>query len=76
MAIDTSKLKKVYDTLKGGGYEQDYDSFKRGFLGNSNYENRKQVYNLLSNNGAQIGGFGGVPTEWGVDVDGLHTRIE
>nr|DAS53390.1 MAG TPA: DNA methylase [Caudoviricetes sp.] len=56
MAIDTSKLKKVYDTLKGGGYEQDYDSFKRGFLGNSNYENRKQVYNLLSNNGAQIGG--------------------
>ena len=56
MAIDTSKLKKVYDTLKGGGYEQDYDSFKRGFLGNGNYENRKQVYNLLSNNGAQIGG--------------------
>ena len=56
MAIDTSKLKKVYDTLKGGGYEQDYDSFKRGFLGNDNYENRKQVYNLLSNNGAQIGG--------------------
>ena len=56
MAIDTSKLKKVYDTLKGGGYEQDYDSFKRGFLGNSNYENRKQVYDLLSNNGAQIGG--------------------
>ena len=56
MAIDTSKLKKVYDTLKGGGYEQDYDSFKRGFLGNNNYENRKQVYNLLSNNGAQIGG--------------------
>ena len=56
MAIDTSKLKKVYDTLKGGGYEQDYDSFKRGFLGNGNYENRKQVYDLLSNNGAQIGG--------------------
>ena len=56
MAIDTSKLKKVYDTLKGGGYEQDYDSFKRGFLGNNNYENRKQVYDLLSNNGAQIGG--------------------
>ena len=54
MAIDTSKLKKVYDTLKGGGYEQDYDSFKRGFLGNGNYENRKQVYNLLSNNGACI----------------------
>ena len=33
MSIDRSKLKQVYNTLKGGGYEQDYDSFKRGFLG-------------------------------------------
>lgn len=56
MSIDRSKLKQVYNTLKGGGYEQDYDSFKRGFLGNGNYKNRKQVYDLLSQNGAQIGG--------------------
>ena len=55
MSIDRSKLKQVYNTLKGGGYEQDYDSFKRGFLGNGNYKNRKQVYDLLSQNGAQIG---------------------
>ena len=55
MAIDNSKLKKVYDTLKGGGYEQDYDTFRRGFLGNDNYKNRKQVYDLLSQNGAEIG---------------------
>jgi hypothetical protein len=53
--IDDNKLKKIYSTLQQGGYSQDFDSFKKGFTGNNNYSNRKQVYDLLSANGAQIG---------------------
>lgn len=53
--IDINKLKQVYATLQQGGYNQDFDTFKKGFAGNANYANRKQVYDLLSANGAQIG---------------------
>lgn len=45
----------MYTTLQKGGYEQDYDTFVKGFTGNDHYANRKQVYDLLSANGAQIG---------------------
>lgn len=55
MPIDNSKLKQLYATLQKGGYEQDYDTFVKGFTGNDHYANRKQVYDLLSANGAQIG---------------------
>ncbi len=55
MPIDSSKLRKVYATLQQGGYEQDYDTFARGFTGNDHYANRKKVYDLLSANGAQVG---------------------
>ena len=55
MPIDSSKLRKVYATLQQGGYEQDYDTFARGFAGNDHYANRKKVYDLLSANGAQVG---------------------
>lgn len=55
MLIDNSKLKQLYATLQKGGYEQDYDTFVKGFTGNDHYANRKQVYDLLSANGAQIG---------------------
>ena len=55
MPLDNSKLKKVYATLQQGGYEQDYDTFVKGFTGNDHYENRKKVYDLLTANGAQIG---------------------
>lgn len=55
MPLDNSKLKKVYATLKQGGYKQDYNTFLKGFTGNDHYENRKKVYDLLSANGAQIG---------------------
>ena len=54
--IDENKLKKVYGTLQQGGYTEDYNTFKSGFTGNSNYANRKKVYDLLSQNGANIGG--------------------
>ncbi len=53
--ISDDKLKKVYNTLRNGGYTQDYGTFKNGFLGEENYENRKKVYDLLTANGAQIG---------------------
>ena len=55
MPIDNSKLRQLYTTLQKGGYEQDYDTFVKGFTGNDHYANRKQVYDLLSANGAQIG---------------------
>ena len=55
MPLDNEKLKKVYSTLKECGYEQDYNSFVKGFSGNENYGKRKQVYDLLSQNGAQVG---------------------
>lgn len=53
--IDIKRLKQVYATLQQGGYNQDFDTFMKGFTGNENYANRKQVYDLLSANGAQIG---------------------
>ena len=55
MPLDNEKLKKVYSTLKEGGYDQDYNTFVKGFSGNENYGNRKQVYDLLTQNGAQVG---------------------
>lgn len=53
--IDITRLKQVYSTLQQGGYNQDFDTFRKGFAGNENYANRKKVYDLLSANGAQIG---------------------
>ena len=53
--IDEKKLKQVYSTLQQGGYKEDYNTFKSGFTGNNNYSNRKQVYDLLSTHGANIG---------------------
>ena len=55
MPLDNEKLKKVYSTLKEGGYDQDYNTFVKGFSGNNNYSHRKQVYDLLTQNGAQVG---------------------
>ena len=55
MALDNNKLKKLYDGLRQGGYEQDYNTFIKGFTGNENFANRKQVYDLLTEHGAQIG---------------------
>ena len=55
MPLDNEKLKKVYATLKKGGYNHDYNSFVKGFSGNENYDNRKRVYDWLTENGAQVG---------------------
>lgn len=53
--FDVDKLHQIYTTLQQGGYEEDYDTFKSGFCGRDNYENRLQVYTLLHDNGADIG---------------------
>ena len=41
--------------MQKGGYSQDYNSFEKAFVGNENYQNRKQVYDLLSQHGASLG---------------------
>ena len=56
MSIDRNKLKQLYATMQKGGYNQDYNSFEKAFVGNENYQNRKQVYDLLSLHGAKLGG--------------------
>ena len=55
MSIDRNKLKQLYATMQKGGYSQDYNSFEKAFVGNENYQNRKQVYDLLSQHGARLG---------------------
>lgn len=56
MTIDRIKLKQMYDLMRQNGYTQDYATFEKGFVGNSNYANRKRVYDLFTQNGADIGG--------------------
>lgn len=55
MPLDKGKLQKLYSTLQQGGYSQSYDEFEKGFTGNENYANRKKVYDLLTEHGADIG---------------------
>ena len=55
MPLDKGKLQKLYSTLQQGGYSQSYDEFEKGFTGNDNYPNRKKVYDLLTEHGADIG---------------------
>lgn len=55
MPLDKGKLQKLYSTLQQGGYTQSYAEFEKGFTGNDNYPNRKKVYDLLTEHGADIG---------------------
>ena len=56
MAIDRSKLQRMYNLMADNGYTQDYNTFEKKFTGDSNYANRKAVYDLFTNNGADLGG--------------------
>ena len=42
--------------MADNGYSQDYNTFEKKFTGNSNYANRKAVYDLFTKNGADLGG--------------------
>ena len=55
MTIDRTKLKQMHDLMRKNGYTQDYSTFEKGFVGNENYSNRKRVYDLFTQNGADIG---------------------
>ncbi len=55
MTIDRNKLKQMHSLLAQNGYTQDYATFEKAFVGNSNYSNRKRVYDLFTQNGADIG---------------------
>jgi len=54
-AIQTSQLKRLYDAMVDGGYEQTYEEFVKGFTGNANYANRKLVYDTFKEGGADVG---------------------
>lgn len=45
----------MHSLLAQNGYTQDYATFEKAFAGNSNYPNRKRVYDLFTQNGADIG---------------------
>lgn len=53
--FDTTKVRKIYDTLAANDYEQDYETFQKGFYGNENTRNRQKVYDLLKENGYDVG---------------------
>lgn len=42
--------------MADNGYTQDYNTFEKKFTGDSNYVNRKKVYDLFTQNGADLGG--------------------
>ena len=46
----------MYKLMADNGYTQDYNTFEKKFSGNSNYANRKAVYDLFTKNGADLGG--------------------
>ena len=56
MAIDRSKLQRMHKLMADNGYTQDYNTFEKKFTGDSNYANRKAVYDLFTKNGADLGG--------------------
>ena len=56
MAIDRSKLQSMYKLMADNGYTQDYNTFEKKFTGDSNYANRKKLYDLFTQNGADLGG--------------------
>ena len=53
--FDTTKVRKIYDTLAENGYEQDWGTFQKGFYGNENTRNRQKIYDLLKENGGDVG---------------------
>ena len=45
----------MHGLMQQNGYTQDYATFEKGMLGNDHYANRKKVYDLFTQNGADIG---------------------
>ena len=53
--IQIGQLKRLYDAMVDGGYKQTYEEFVKGFTGNTNYANRKLVYDTFKEGGADVG---------------------
>lgn len=54
--IDRAKLQKMHKLMAENGYTQDYATFEKKFTGSNNYVNRKKVYDLFTQNGADLRG--------------------
>ena len=46
----------MHKLMAENGYTQDYATFEKKFTGSNNYVNRKKVYDLFTQNGADLGG--------------------
>ena len=53
--FDGEKVKKLYGAMQKLGYQQSLGEFEKGFYGKDNYQKRKAVYDVMTENGADIG---------------------
>ena len=54
--FDGDKVKKLYGAMQKLGYQQSLGEFEKGFYGKDNYQKRKAVYDVMTENGADLGG--------------------
>lgn len=53
--FDGEKVKKLYGAMQKLGYQQSLGEFEKGFYGKDNYQKRKAVYDVMTENGADLG---------------------
>ena len=53
--FDGDKVKKLYGAMQKLGYQQSLGEFEKGFYGKANYQKRKAVYDVMTENGADLG---------------------
>lgn len=53
--FDGEKVKKLYEAMQKLGYQQSLGEFEKGFYGKDNYQKRKAVYDVMTENGADLG---------------------
>ena len=53
--FDGDKVKKLYGAMQKLGYQQSLGEFEKGFYGKDNYQKRKAVYDVMTENGADLG---------------------
>ena len=53
--FDGDKVKKLYGAMQKLGYQQSLGEFEKGFYGKDNYQKRKAIYDVMTENGADLG---------------------
>ena len=53
--LDGNRLRELYENARKLGYRDDYKTFADGFTRPENYNKRKQLYDVMTANGASIG---------------------